>query len=122
MILCVCNCFLLYNYFLITIFLSKSAFCSHFLLVSVKGEAKGAPGMDPNMSQSRKKLSNIHSNKFHKLTICNCVHMFMCSWYRIAMGIGEKELQVICSFLNSILDLPLQGNFFKNSLNASEHF
>lgn len=51
----------------------------------------GAPGMYPNMSNSRKKPANIHSNIFHKLTICNCAHMFMVSQDRIVMGIENQN-------------------------------
>lgn len=106
MMLCVCNCFLLYNYFLITIFLSKSALCSHFLPVCVKQKAMGATGMYPNMSHSTKRLAHIHWNKFYKLAICNCAHMFMVSQYRTAMGIENKNWRLNVSFWITVQIYP----------------
>jgi hypothetical protein len=117
MILCVCNCFLLYNYFLITIFLSKNALCSHFLSVCIKQKARGVPAIYSNMSHSRKKLSNIHSNKFHKLTICNCAYIFMVSWYRIAMGIEKENWRLYGGFSIILQTYPCRG-IFKNLLDT----
>lgn len=73
----------------------------------------GAPGMYPNMSHSRREPANSHSNKFHKLTICNYAHMFMVSQYRITMGIENKNWRLYASFW-FIIQMYLLKKFVEN--------
>lgn len=79
----------------------------------------GAPGIYPNMSHSRKKPANIHSNKFHKLTICDCAYMFMVSWYGMAM-----ELRIRIEGSMEVSELHFRLIFvgeFKKPLTTFEH-
>lgn len=77
--------------------------------------------MYPNMSHCRKKLANIYSNKFHKLTICNCAHMFMVSQYRTATGIENKKWRLYVGFWVIAETYPCRGIWKKKSLKTYEH-
>lgn len=79
-------------------------------MCNVKGN--GCSGIYPKMSHSRKKPANIHSNKFHKLTVCNCAHVFMMAKYRTAMGIENKNGRLNVGFC-IILQIFLWTNFLK---------